>query len=156
MHSIVLKSFSEDNIAELATAVACFSDKSEVIYLIGGLGAGKTTFAKYYINALGYKGNVKSPTFSIVELYELESKTFVAHFDLYRICSPDDICYLGIDDYDQDNHILLIEWPNHGHGAIPEATINVTIEFNNNCRDVILSSQNENIIQNLRKKFSSD
>ena len=156
MQSIQLQSFTENNIAELAKTVACLSSKSEVIYLIGDLGVGKTTFAKYFINALGYKGNVKSPTFSIVELYELESNNFVAHFDFYRISSSDDICYLGIDDYDQDNYILLIEWPKHGYGAIPKATVNVTIEFNNNCRDVMLSSQNENLIQNLRKKFSSD
>jgi len=84
-----------------------------VIWLQGDLGAGKTTFARALIHALGYKGRVKSPTYGLLEQYELASLQ-VLHLDLYRIGDPDELEFLGLSDLLDEQTILLIEWPERG------------------------------------------
>lgn len=93
-----------------------------VIYLEGDLGAGKTTLSRGLLRALGISGAVKSPTFSIVEIYELARGT-VFHLDLYRLADPEEVMYLGIEDQRGADDVLLIEWPNHGRGALPPADL---------------------------------
>lgn len=89
-----------------------------VIWLEGDLGAGKTAFARALIHALGYKGRVKSPTYGLLEHYQLNSLQ-VLHMDLYRIGDPGELEFLGVTDLLDDQTILLIEWPDRGDGWIP-------------------------------------
>ena len=84
-----------------------------IIWLVGDLGAGKTTFARALIHALGHPGRVKSPTYGLLEQYQLESLQ-VIHMDLYRIGDPDELEFLGVADMLDDQTILLIEWPERG------------------------------------------
>jgi len=91
-----------------------------VIWLEGDLGAGKTTFARGLIQALGYQGRVKSPTYGLLEQYETETAN-ILHMDLYRIAEPGELEFLGLADLLNNQSILLIEWPDKGGNWIPEA-----------------------------------
>jgi len=90
-----------------------------VIWLEGDLGAGKTAFARALIHALGYQGRVKSPTYGLLEQYQLPSLQ-VLHMDLYRINDPGELEFLGLTDLLDERTILLIEWPDKGGSWLPE------------------------------------
>jgi len=90
-----------------------------VIWLEGDLGAGKTSFARGLIHAMGYSGRVKSPTYGLLEYYQLANLQ-VLHMDLYRISDPGELEFLGIGDLLDDATILLIEWPDRGDGWLPK------------------------------------
>ena len=90
-----------------------------VIWLQGDLGAGKTAFARALIHALGYHGRVKSPTYGLLEQYQIASLQ-VLHMDLYRINDPGELEFLGLEDLLDDKTILLIEWPEKGGQWLPE------------------------------------
>lgn len=89
-----------------------------IAFFKGELGAGKTTFIRAMLQGLGFSGKVKSPTFTIVEEYELE-KGPLFHFDFYRLSDPEELEYIGIFEYFRENAIVLIEWPEKGKGFLP-------------------------------------
>lgn len=90
-----------------------------VIYLQGDLGAGKTTFARALIQAMGYPNRVKSPSYGLLESYRIDPLHFL-HLDLYRIGDPAELEYLAIRDQLDGNCVLLAEWPEKGAGFLPE------------------------------------
>ena len=109
----------EVDLENFANKFSCHIPLPLVIWLEGDLGAGKTTFARGLIHALGYKGRVKSPTYGLLEHYQLESLQ-VLHMDLYRISDPGELEFLGVEDLLDDRTILLIEWPDKGGLWLPE------------------------------------
>lgn len=96
-----------------------------VAYLHGDLGAGKTTFARAFLRALGVGERVKSPTYSLVEGYDIgERRAF--HLDLYRIADPGELEWLGLDSLAEPGAVVLVEWPERGAGALPPVDLEMT------------------------------
>jgi tRNA threonylcarbamoyladenosine biosynthesis protein TsaE len=101
-----------------------------VITLSGDLGAGKSTFARGALRALGATGIVKSPSYTLVELYELPPVN-VVHLDLYRLRDPHELDNLGLSDYYRPGYLWLIEWPERGAGRLPPADLGFVFSFAN-------------------------
>ena len=96
------------------------------IYLQGDLGAGKTTLTRGFMRAFGYTGAVKSPTYTLVEPYEFELCN-IYHFDLYRLADPEEVAYLGTDEYFAPSNLCLIEWAEKGAKWLPGADLVIDI-----------------------------
>ena len=119
---------SEKEMLEVAKEYAGTLKAGTVIFLHGNLGAGKTTFVKGVLRALGYEGNVKSPTYTLVESYELEGFS-LHHFDLYRLADPEELEWIGVRDYFNDSSICFIEWPEKGNGFLSKSDKNIYIKY---------------------------
>lgn len=123
------------------------------IHLCGDLGVGKTTLCRSIIRGMGYRGRVKSPTYTLVEPYEFDNLTLY-HFDLYRLAEPSELEYVGYRDYFNRESICLVEWPERGAGMLPEPDLVIEIGMdraaarNLECR--ALSELGERIIGALR------
>jgi tRNA threonylcarbamoyladenosine biosynthesis protein TsaE len=122
------------SVERLGAAIAASLRPGDVVALSGGLGAGKTTLARMIVAALGYSGEVPSPTFTIIEQYlPPEVRLPLVHADFYRLERPEEVDELGLDDY-RAGAALIAEWPEHAGGFADEPA----------CLSILLQSAGEN------------
>jgi tRNA threonylcarbamoyladenosine biosynthesis protein TsaE len=113
-----------------------------VIHMHGDLGAGKTTLARGFMRGYGVQGAVKSPTYTLVEPYELQ-QCQLYHFDLYRLGSTDEVEYLGVEDYFHENSVCLIEWPDKGGNRLPAADLSLYLSSSGTGRSLQCQTESD-------------
>jgi tRNA threonylcarbamoyladenosine biosynthesis protein TsaE len=123
----------------LAQRLAPALREGGVLYLRGDLGAGKTTFARALLQALGAGERIKSPTYSLLERYRASGHD-AFHLDLYRIAAADELEYLGLDELRDPRAIVLVEWPERGKGALPAADLELLLEHAGQARTARLQA----------------
>jgi tRNA threonylcarbamoyladenosine biosynthesis protein TsaE len=149
---------TEEGCLKFAAALAHAVQNGAVIFLSGPLGAGKTTFARGFLHALGYQKKVKSPTYTLVEPYEVAGKK-IFHFDLYRLQQATELLHIGLTDYLQPDAICLIEWPEKGAPYLPLADLICVISVSGPSRAFDLKAQSdkgEQMIKCLAKTMSKN
>lgn len=133
---------TEADTIKLGQHLASVLASGGVLYLEGDLGAGKTTLSRGLIQALGHSGAVKSPTYTLVEPYELP-RGLLYHFDLYRLTDPEELELIGVRDYFDPAAICLVEWPGKGGDRIPEPDLILELEKRENGRHATLIANSQ-------------
>jgi tRNA threonylcarbamoyladenosine biosynthesis protein TsaE len=126
--------------ATLANALPRADGEALRIFLCGELGAGKTTFTRGFLRGLGYAGRVPSPTYTLVEPYEVAGRQ-VWHLDLYRLGDGAELEYLGLDEMGGAGSVLLIEWPERGAGYLPSEDLSLVLKVISNGRSLSMSAR---------------
>ncbi|MDR1367815.1 MAG: tRNA (adenosine(37)-N6)-threonylcarbamoyltransferase complex ATPase subunit type 1 TsaE [Candidatus Accumulibacter sp.] len=141
----------------LGHKLAPFLGPGMVVWLRGDLGAGKTTIARAILRALGHTGAVKSPTFTLVEVYVVSS-LYLYHLDLYRFNAPREFEEAGLGEYFEKDAVCLVEWPEKAADFLPPADIELFLCLAGESRKARLSARGERgykCLNALRKAFKS-
>lgn len=154
---MILTLDNESATLALGAVISAYCPKNAfTIHLEGDLGAGKTTFTRGLLRALGHSGHVKSPTYTLVEHYLLEGRT-IYHFDLYRLADPEELDYIGLDDYLGHDALCLIEWPSQGGNFLPPPDLTISLQYQRLGRQVTiaaLSPAAEKAYQRVQQHYS--
>ena len=135
---------AEADTLALGRALAGGLTPGMVIYLIGELGAGKTTFARGLLRGLGFEGKVKSPTFTLVEVYEV-SRVYLYQFDCYRFSDPRELGEAGFREHFNPQSVCLVEGPEKSNKAagLPAADLRVVLHVADSGRNVSIFADSE-------------
>jgi tRNA threonylcarbamoyladenosine biosynthesis protein TsaE len=136
----------------LAAALNGVSESAVVVAIRGDLGAGKTTFVGGLLNALGHRGPARSPTYTLIEPYELSARP-IYHLDLYRLVDPSEVEGLGVRDLLAGNSVLLIEWPEKGGDFVPATDLGLLLEYRGAGRQLQVSTHSP-VGQSLMARFA--
>lgn len=136
----------ENDTFDLGQILATHLPEQGVVYLRGQLGAGKTTLTRSLLRGLGHSGPVKSPTYTLVEVYEFENRQLY-HFDLYRMADPEELEYLGFRDYFGPGCLCILEWPEKGQGVLPDPDLIIDLKVKGKSRQVALTAGSEGMQQ---------
>jgi tRNA threonylcarbamoyladenosine biosynthesis protein TsaE len=139
---LTIEASTQEQQEQIGAALASVCPTNCVIYLKGDLGAGKTTLVRGFLRGLGYQGAVKSPTYTLMEPYEIGDR-HCYHFDLYRLADPGELEYLGLRDLLTSDAVLLFEWPDRGEGELPNADLVVDIEYKPDGRSIKFIANSE-------------
>ena len=124
----------------LAATVAKHLKTSFIMLLQGDLGVGKTTFARGFVQASGFDGVVKSPTYTLVEPYPISENRMCYHFDLYRLADPEELEFTGARDYFNETDVCLLEWPEKAEGFLPPADWICEFSHQDEGRNLVISA----------------
>lgn len=150
MHKLTVKLADPEATERLGGLVGAALDGAGLVFLKGDLGAGKTTLVRGLLRSLGFQGSTKSPTYTLVEPYEFD-RFKVYHFDLYRLADPEELEFIGVDEYlAEANTLCLVEWPDKGRGWLPEPNLAVELHYDKEQRQAVISSANQLIISKLQ------
>ena len=139
-HATMMFRVEDENAMEqLGSQLAVHCPKGSLIYFQGGLGAGKTTCVRGFLRGLGYAGKVKSPTYTLVEPYQLD-EFLVYHFDLYRITDPQELETMGLRDYLDGEATCLLEWPERASAVLTEPDLWLQIDTQPRYRQVTITA----------------
>jgi len=147
---LVVRANSEQEQEWIGEVLSRVAPPGCLIYLTGDLGAGKTTLARGLLRGLGHTGSVKSPTYTLIEPYEIGNRRCY-HLDLYRLADPDEIEFLGLRDMLQDDAIMLVEWPEQGQGALPDPDLMIRIRYLEDGRELVINAETDTGIGLLEK-----
>ena len=131
-----------DATAALATALAATRPALAVVWLEGGLGAGKSTLARAMLRALGVGGAIRSPTYTLVERYPVPGGE-AAHLDLYRLGDASELDFLGLDALATEASLWLVEWPERGRGGLPAPDLRIALAVDGTGRRATLVPESE-------------
>jgi tRNA threonylcarbamoyladenosine biosynthesis protein TsaE len=136
--------FLSDEAATLALGnqLAQVLEPGMFLALSGDLGSGKTTLTRGVLRGLGFAGKVKSPTYTLVELYNL-SRLDLYHFDLYRFNDPQEWLDAGFGDYFEPRHLCLVEWPERASGLLPVPDIEISLNVEEDGRRIRIAAETE-------------
>lgn len=123
----------------LGARLAAAGEGAMLVFLEGDLGAGKTTLTRGFLRGLGYRGAVKSPTYTLIEPYEIAGRV-VYHLDLYRVADPAELEYLGLREMLDQDATLLIEWAERGEGWLPRPDLRIGIRHHGSGRELQLEA----------------
>lgn len=138
--NVLIKQCSDETtMLLLAKQLAHALQSGMILYLKGPLGAGKTTFMRGILAGIGFIGKVKSPTYALVEPYNIAGQK-IFHFDLYRIKDPNELYYIGMSDYFIPEAICVIEWPENGLPLLPDPDLICAIHIINTGRELSLTA----------------
>src|SRR5882672_1125460 len=126
----------------LGAALAAGTTPGRVLHLRGDLGAGKTTVARGLLRALGYAGRVKSPTYTLVELYPLSSLNLY-HFDFYRFKDREEWLSSGFREYFNPASACVVEWPERAGGLLAPPDLEISLTFRDEARDAGLEAHSD-------------
>ncbi|MBK4775725.1 tRNA (adenosine(37)-N6)-threonylcarbamoyltransferase complex ATPase subunit type 1 TsaE [Candidatus Pantoea edessiphila] len=135
MKNYICRLSNEKNTIELGKQLGniCFNCSAN-IYLYGDIGVGKTTFVRGFLNAIGYYGLVKSPTYTFIESYTINNN-ILHHIDLYRITNENELDFIDIYEYFDNNTICIVEWPQRGNNILPLPDLALILSYSDNERE---------------------
>lgn len=131
-----------DAMERLGACLAPGARRASSIWLQGDLGAGKTTLCRGFIHALGYRGRVKSPSYTLLESYRT-ARFPVHHFDFYRIADSGEVEWIGIRDYFDDEAVCLVEWPERAGRRLPAPALRVALALDGDGRRASLHAEGD-------------
>jgi len=133
---------SSEAMEALGARLACAVSAGGLIFLEGELGTGKTTLVRGLLRAMAYEGKVKSPTYTLLEDYEVAGR-HICHMDLYRLIDAEELEWLGIRDVLNKETLCLVEWPDKGKGVLPGEDLRIEIDYKGAGRDVRLCAASD-------------
>ena len=126
----------------LGKSIRPFLSVGLIVFLNGDLGAGKTTLCRGILRTFNYLGAVKSPTYTLVEPYQIDIG-HINHFDFFRIEHPDELDYIGLEEYFSADSLSLIEWPDKGKGSLPNDDLTISVDFYNEKRLIQMNANSD-------------
>jgi tRNA threonylcarbamoyladenosine biosynthesis protein TsaE len=156
MNQFLVRLENEQATVDMGSKLASAMTSGAVLFLHGDLGAGKTTLSRGLIQGLGHSGNVKSPTYTLVEPYELAPLS-AYHFDLYRLADPEELEFMGFRDYFNEQAVCIIEWPEKGQDFLPSADLELYLTYADEQREIdirALSLKGQDIIKKIKELYN--